>query len=156
MNLRPFKRVLVANRGEIAVRIIRACAEEGLETVAVYSDVDRDARHVRMATYAVHIGAAPAAESYLVSERILQVARDTGADAVHPGYGFLSENAGFAQAVIDAGMVWIGAPPESIIGMGSKTGSRQRMTAAGVPVVPGTVEALHDEAEVLQIGRAHV
>ncbi len=151
MNLRPFKRVLVANRGEIAVRIIRACAEEGLETVAVYSDVDRDARHVRMATYAVHIGAAPAAESYLVSERILQVARDTGADAVHPGYGFLSENAGFAQAVIDAGMVWIGAPPESIIGMGSKTGSRQRMTAAGVPVVPGTVEALHDEAEVLRV-----
>ncbi|MED5369921.1 MAG: acetyl-CoA carboxylase biotin carboxylase subunit [Myxococcota bacterium] len=153
MNLRPFKRVLVANRGEIAVRVIRACAEEGLETVAVFSDADRDARHVRLATYAEHIGPSPAAESYLLGDKLLQVAIKHGADAVHPGYGFLSENAEFAQKVLDAGMVWVGPPPAAITDMGSKTGSRQRMQAAGVPVVPGTVNALREEDEVLRVAR---
>ena len=147
------RRVLIANRGEIAVRIIRACAELDLETVAVFSDVDRAAPHVRMATFAEHIGPAPASESYLVAERILEVAKRTGADAVHPGYGFLSENAGFAQAVIDAGLTWIGPPPSAIVSMGSKTGSRQLMQAAGVPLVPGTVEAITDEDELVRLAQ---
>ena len=145
------KRVLVANRGEIAVRVIRACAELGLETVAVYSEVDRLAPHVRLATFAVAIGGAPASESYLCADKLLQVAATTGADALHPGYGFLSENAAFAQAVIDAGLIWIGPPPKAIAAMGSKTGSRQLMQAAGVPLVPGTVEAVTDEQELLRL-----
>ena len=130
MNTRPFKRVLVANRGEIAVRVIRGCHERGLEAVAVYSDADAGALHVRMADAAAHVGPAASSESYLVTERILAVAREHGCDAVHPGYGFLSENAGFAQAVLDAGLVWIGPPPDAITAMGSKTGARQRMHAA--------------------------
>jgi acetyl-CoA carboxylase biotin carboxylase subunit len=146
-----FKRVLVANRGEIAVRVLRACQSLGLETVAVFSDADRDAPHVRMATYARHIGAPPASESYLKADLLLRVAQETGADAVHPGYGFLSENAGFAQAVMDAGLVWIGPSPHAIVAMGSKTGSRQLMQAAGVPLVPGTVEAITDEAELARL-----
>ncbi|MCP4804843.1 MAG: acetyl-CoA carboxylase biotin carboxylase subunit [Proteobacteria bacterium] len=145
------KRVLIANRGEIAVRILRACADLGLETVAVFSEVDRDAPHVRLATYARCIGPAPASESYLKGDLILEVARELGADAVHPGYGFLSENAGFAQAVIDAGLTWIGPSPHAITAMGSKTGSRQLMQAAGVPLVPGTVEAVTDEDELLRL-----
>ena len=147
------KRVLIANRGEIAVRVIRACAELGLETVAVFSDVDRTAPHVRMATYAEHIGPAPATESYLKGDLLLEVARKYGADAVHPGYGFLSENAGFAQAVIDAGLTWVGPPPSAITSMGSKTGSRQLMQAAGVPLVPGTVEAITDEDELVRLAQ---
>ena len=146
-----FKRVLVANRGEIAVRVLRACQSLGLETVAVFSDADRDAPHVRMATFARNIGAPPASESYLRADVLLQVARETGADAVHPGYGFLSENAGFAQAVMDAGLVWIGPSPHAIVAMGSKTGSRKLMQAAGVPLVPGTVEAITDEAELIRL-----
>ncbi|HJN73358.1 MAG TPA: acetyl-CoA carboxylase biotin carboxylase subunit [Myxococcota bacterium] len=145
------KRVLIANRGEIAVRIIRACAELELETVAVFSDVDRTAPHVRMATFARHIGPAPASESYLRADRLLEVAAETGADAIHPGYGFLSENASFAQAVIDAGLTWVGPSPHAITMMGSKTGSRQLMQAAGVPLVPGTLEAIEDEDELLRI-----
>ena len=145
------KRVLIANRGEIAVRVIRACADLDLETVAVFSDVDRTAPHVRMATLARHIGPAPAAESYLMGERILAVAKETGADAIHPGYGFLSENANFAQAVMDAGLTWIGPSPHAITAMGSKTGSRQLMQAAGVPLVPGTVDRIDDEDELLRI-----
>ena len=150
MSERSFHTVLVANRGEIAVRIIRAAAELGLETVAVFSEVDRDAPHVHLATQAWPIGPAPATESYLVAEKLLDVAERSGADAVHPGYGFLSENADFAQAVIDAGLVWIGPPPAAIRAMGSKTGARTLMHAAGVPLVPGTLEAISDGEELLK------
>ncbi len=132
------KRVLVANRGEIAVRVIRACHEEGLEAVAVYSEADRQSPHLWQADLAVEIGPAPAAQSYLDVERLLKAAKDTGADAVHPGYGFLSERAHFAQAVEDAGLVFVGPPPAAIRAMGDKTEARRRMSAAGVPVVPGT------------------
>ncbi len=149
--MRGLRRVLVANRGEIAVRVIRAAAELGLETVAVYSDADRTAPHVRLATYACHIGPAAASESYLVADRLLAVASEMDCDAVHPGYGFLSENAGFAQAVIDAGRTWVGPPPGAIEAMGSKTRSRQLMQAAGVPVVPGTVEPIDDTEELLRV-----
>jgi len=148
---RALKRVLIANRGEIAVRVIRACQELGLETVAVFSEVDRDAVHARMATYAFPIGPAPASQSYLRMDKLLEVAERSGADAVHPGYGFMSENAVFAQAVIDAGLTWVGPPPSAIEAMGSKTRSRQIMQAAGVPVVPGTVEAISDEAELMRV-----
>ena len=141
------QKVLIANRGEIAVRVIRACHEMGVKTVAVYSDADRDALHVRNAMEAVHIGKAPSAESYLIGSKILDAARTTGADAIHPGYGFLSENAGFARDVIDAGIIWIGPSPEAIEAMGSKTESRLRMAAAGVPVVPGTKKPLVDAKE---------
>ncbi|MCO4744566.1 MAG: acetyl-CoA carboxylase biotin carboxylase subunit [Proteobacteria bacterium] len=151
MNLRPFKRVLVANRGEIAVRVIRACQERGLEAVAVYSEADVSALHVRLADAAYLVGPAASSESYLRVDTILDVAKRSGADAIHPGYGFLSENAAFAQSVIDAGLVWIGPPPSAIISMGSKTGARQVMSAAGVPVVPGTLEAVHDGDEALRI-----
>ena len=147
----PFKKVLVANRGEIAVRVIRACHELGIRTVAVYSDVDRHALHVRNAGEAYAIGPAPSSESYLRGDVILEVALRCGAEAIHPGYGFLSENAAFAQGVLDAGLVWIGPPPSAITDMGSKTGARQRMIAAGVPVVPGTAEAIATEAEGLAI-----
>ncbi len=145
------RRVLIANRGEIAVRIIRACHELDIPTVAVYSDADRDALHVRNAGQAVHIGNSPSAESYLVQERILAAASVTGADAIHPGYGFLSENAAFASAVMEAGLIWIGPSPEAISSMGSKTESRRRMQAAGVPVVPGTTKPLESEEEALSV-----
>jgi acetyl-CoA carboxylase biotin carboxylase subunit len=140
-------KVLIANRGEIAVRVIRACHEMGIQTVAVYSDADRDALHVRNAVEAVRIGPAPSSESYLLGDRILEAARSTGADAIHPGYGFLSENAAFARSVLESGIVWIGPQPEAIDAMGSKTESRVRMAAAGVPIVPGTKEPLESPEE---------
>jgi 3-methylcrotonyl-CoA carboxylase alpha subunit len=129
--------LLVANRGEIACRIIRTARAMGVRTVAVYSDADRHALHVRMADAAVHIGPSPARESYLVGDRIIAAARDSGAEAIHPGYGFLSENADFAQAVIDAGLIWVGPNPDSIRAMGLKDAAKARMIAAGVPVTPG-------------------
>jgi len=137
-----FKRVLIANRGEIAVRIIRACREMGIESVAVFSDVDRKALHVRKADYAYHIGPATASESYLNADKILDVARRSGAEAIHPGYGFLSENARFARACADAGFKFIGPSPESMEMMGSKTRARQNMKRAGVPFVPGSEHGL--------------
>jgi acetyl-CoA carboxylase biotin carboxylase subunit len=148
---RRIRKVLVANRGEIALRVIRACHERGISTVAVYSDADREALHVRRAMEARGLGPAPSAQSYLRGDAVIQAALDTGADAIHPGYGFLSENTAFAQAVIDAGLIWIGPPPSAITAMGSKTESRARMIAAGVPVVPGTTTALRDEAEALEV-----
>lgn len=139
------RKVLVANRGEIAVRILRACKELGVATVAVYSDVDRSALHVRYADEAYCIGPAPATESYLRADRILEVARKTGADAIHPGYGFLAENPEFAQACLDQGIHFVGPPPEVITRMGDKITARRTMKEAGVPVVPGTFEPLSDE-----------
>ena len=145
------KRILVANRGEIALRVMRSCREMGIETVAVYSEVDRATPHVRYADLAYCIGAAPSSESYLVMDRLIEVAQKSGADAVHPGYGFLSENAIFAQKVVAAGLIWIGPPTKAIEVMGSKTASRQAMVEAGVPVVPGVTEAIPSVEEALQI-----
>ena len=150
-----FKKVLVANRGEVAVRILRACEERGLQTVAVYSDADRNALHVRYADEAYHIGPAPSAESYLRIDTIIDVARRSGADAIHPGYGFLAENADFAQACEDAGITFIGPPPAAMHLMGDKVTARKTMIAAGVPVVPGSAEGLRDDeitAEAERIG----
>src|SRR3982751_5967105 len=132
-----FKRILIANRGEIACRVIKTARSMGIETVAVYSDADADARHVRMADQAVLIGPAAARESYLVGERILEAAKATGAEAIHPGYGFLSENEEFAEACAKAGVVFIGPPASAIRAMGLKSESKQLMERAGVPLVPG-------------------
>jgi acetyl-CoA carboxylase biotin carboxylase subunit len=151
---RPIRKVLIANRGEIAVRVIRGCHEMNIATVAVYSEADRRSLHVRMAMEAFCIGPAPSAESYLRADRILEVAKATGADAIHPGYGFLSENAGFARKVMEAGLIWIGPPPDAIDAMGSKTESRARMAAAGVPVVPGTKAALASIEEAQEVAAA--
>ncbi|MEX2155750.1 MAG: acetyl-CoA carboxylase biotin carboxylase subunit [Gemmatimonadales bacterium] len=140
-------RVLVANRGEIAVRVIRACHEEGLAAVAVYSEPDRLAPHVRDADAAVSLGPAPATESYLDIQKLIAAARASGCQAVHPGYGFLSERAAFAQACADANLVFVGPPAAAIRAMGDKTEARRRMQAAGVPVVPGTAAPLRDAAE---------
>ena len=146
-----FRSVLVANRGEIARRIFRACRTLGLRTIAVYSEADRDAPHVRDADDAVLIGPAPARESYLAIDRILTAARSAGADAVHPGYGFLSENWRFAQACADAGLTFVGPPPAAIRAMGDKTEARRLMATAGVPVVPGTPGAVADKDEAARL-----
>lgn len=144
-----FKKILIANRGEIACRVIRACREMGIATVAVYSDADADALHVRMADEAYHIGPAPSSESYLKWERILEVAKRSLAEAIHPGYGFLSENANFVREVTKAGITFIGPPPEAMEAMGGKISARKIAIEAGVPVVPGTVKPLSsfEEAE---------
>ncbi len=146
-----FKKVLIANRGEIALRIIRACRELGVRTVAVYSEADARAPHVREADEAVLLGPAPSSESYLKGDAVIAAALRTGAEAIHPGYGFLSEREWFARAVRDAGLVWIGPPAEAIAAMGSKTSARALAIAAGTPVVPGTTTALRDAAEATEV-----
>jgi acetyl-CoA carboxylase biotin carboxylase subunit len=148
------RRVLVANRGEIARRIIRACHDEGIEAVAVHSDVDAGAPFVADADAAVLIGPGPAPQSYLSVPALLEAARQSGADSVHPGYGFLSENAGFAAAVAGAGLTWIGPPAEVIAAMGDKVAARAAMVAAGVPVVPGTPDALGPDEDAVAAGMA--
>ncbi len=137
-----FKKILIANRGEIACRVIRACREMKIGTVAVYSDADKAALHVRMADESYHIGPPPSAESYLCWEKIIEVAKVSGAEAIHPGYGFLSENADFVREVTKAGITFIGPPPEAMEGMGGKMSARKIAIEAGVPVVPGTTEPL--------------
>jgi acetyl-CoA/propionyl-CoA carboxylase biotin carboxyl carrier protein len=150
--LGPFSKVLVANRGEIAIRIFRTLRELGIGTVAVYSEADRGSLHARHADDARLLGPGPPAESYLNQERVLEAALSAGAEALHPGYGFLAENADFARAVESAGLVWIGPPPEAIEAMGSKTEARERMALAGVPIVPGTTEPVGSAAEVARLG----
>jgi len=144
------KKVLIANRGEIACRVIRACRKLGIASVAVYSDADASAPHVRQADESVHIGPSRSAQSYLDTEKILAAARATGADAVHPGYGFLSENAAFAAAVAGAGLTWVGPAPESIRDMGDKQNARELAIRAGVPVVPGSPRLSADDAQAWQ------
>jgi acetyl-CoA carboxylase, biotin carboxylase subunit len=146
-----FDSVLIANRGEIALRVIRACRELGVRSVAVYSDADAGAPHVRAADKAVNIGPAPSSQSYLLGDRIIEVAIREGAQAIHPGYGFLSEREWFARAVRDAGLVFIGPPAEAIAAMGSKTAARALALAHNVPVVPGTTESIPDAARAAQI-----
>ena len=149
------KRVLIANRGEIAVRVIRACLDHGLESVAIYSDEDRNSLHAQMATHAYALGGITAASTYLNIPRIIEVAKQSGADAVHPGYGFLSENALFAQSVIDAGLIWIGPPPAAINALGDKVSARKIAAKAGAPLVAGTADPVDNADEIIAFAKEH-
>jgi len=151
----PISTVLIANRGEIAVRIARACTDAGLRSVAVYADPDRDALHAKIADQAYALGGSTPADSYLVQQKLLDVASRSGADAVHPGYGFLAENASFAQAVLDAGLTWIGPSPAAIDALGDKVKARHIASRAGAPLVPGTAEPVQDAQEVVSFAREH-
>jgi len=152
---RPLTKVLIANRGEIAIRVARACRDAGLASVAVYADPDRDAQHVKVADEAFALGGSSAAETYLVIDKLLDVAARSGADAVHPGYGFLSENADFAQAVLDAGLTWIGPPPDAIRSLGDKVSARHIAARAGAPQVEGTADPVADADEVIAFATQH-
>src|SRR5215210_7653340 len=146
-----FEKVLVANRGEIAIRVMRTLEELGIASVAVYSEPDRDAPHVRRAGDAYLLGPGPAAKSYLKVDKIIEVAQQAGAEAIHPGYGFLAENASFARACDEAGIVFIGPPAGAIDAMGSKTRARELMKEAGVPIVPGTTEPVASVEEARKV-----
>src|SRR5947209_19265555 len=146
-----FSKVLVANRGEIAIRVFRTLEELGIGTVAVYSEPDHDAPHARPADEAYLVGPGPANQSYLVVEKIIEAAKKSGAEAIHPGYGFLAENAAFARACDEAGIVFIGPPADAIDAMGSKTRARELMQKAGVPIVPGTTEPVASVEDALGI-----
>jgi len=141
------QKILIANRGEIAVRVARTCREMGIRTVAIFSDADRAALHVRSCDEAVRVGPPPSRESYLAIENVIAAARQTRADAIHPGYGFLSENAAFARACRDAGLIFVGPPPEAMEEMGEKTRARRKVSAAGVPIVPGLKEPIAEGEE---------
>ena len=154
-NSRKIEKVLIANRGEIAIRVARACADAGIASVAVYADPDRDAQHVKAADEAFALGGSAAAESYLVIEKLIEAAKKSGANAVHPGYGFLSENAEFAQAVIDAGLIWIGPPPQAIRDLGDKVSARHIAARAGAPQVQGTPDPVKDSKEVVEFAKQH-
>ena len=149
------RKVLIANRGEIAVRIARACRDAGVASVAVYAEPDRDALHVRVADEAFTLGGSTPGDSYLAVDKILDVARRSGADAVHPGYGFLAENAGFAQAVIDAGLIWIGPPPAAIDSLGDKVQARHIAARAGAPLVAGTKDPVESSEEIIAFAKEH-
>jgi acetyl-CoA/propionyl-CoA carboxylase biotin carboxyl carrier protein len=149
------KRVLIANRGEIAVRVIRACADHGIESVAVYSETDRDSMHAQMADSAYSLSGTTAAQTYLNIAKLIAVAKKSGADAVHPGYGFLSENADFAQAVIDAGLIWIGPPPAAIRALGDKVSARKIAAKAGAPLVAGTADPVESHEEIIAFAKEH-
>ena len=159
-----FKKILIANRGEIACRVIKTARKMGISTVAIYSDADANALHVKMADEAVHIGPPPASESYIVIDKVMQAIKDTGAEAVHPGYGFLSENPKFAEALEDAGIAFIGPPKGAIEAMGDKITSKKIAQDANVSTVPGYMGLIEDADEAvkistkvgIQIGRAHV
>ncbi|GAB2754342.1 acetyl/propionyl/methylcrotonyl-CoA carboxylase subunit alpha [Nocardioides pakistanensis] len=153
--IKPLRRVLIANRGEIAVRVIRACKDAGIGSVAVYAEPDRDALFVRLADEAYSLGGATPAESYLSIEKIIDVAKKAGADSVHPGYGFLAENADFAQAVIDAGLVWIGPPPAAIDALGDKVKARHIAEKVGAPLAPGTKDPVESADEVVKFAEEH-
>lgn len=149
------KRVLIANRGEIALRVIRACKDHGLESVAIYSEEDRDALHAKSADYSYSLNGTVAKDTYLNIPKIIALAKESGADAVHPGYGFLSENADFAQAVIDAGLIWIGPPPSAISALGDKVSARRIAALAGAPLVAGTKDPVSGHEEVLEFAKEH-
>jgi acetyl-CoA/propionyl-CoA carboxylase biotin carboxyl carrier protein len=149
------KRVLIANRGEIAVRVIRACADHGIESVAVYSETDRDSMHAQMADSAYSLSGTNAAQTYLNVQKLIAIAKQSGADAVHPGYGFLSENADFAQAVIDAGLIWIGPPPAAIKALGDKVSARKIAAKAGAPLVAGTADPVASHDEIIAFAKEH-
>ncbi len=152
---RVLRKVLIANRGEIAVRVARACRDAGLQSVAVYADPDRESMHVQVADEAFALGGSTAAESYLIIDKLIDVAQRSGADAVHPGYGFLSENAAFAQAVIDAGLTWIGPPPSAIESLGDKVSARHIAARAGAPQVEGTADPVSGSDEIVEFARTH-
>jgi acetyl-CoA/propionyl-CoA carboxylase biotin carboxyl carrier protein len=149
------KRVLIANRGEIAVRVIRACSDHGIESVAVYSETDRDSMHAQMADSAYSLSGTTAAQTYLNIEKLIAIAKKSGADSVHPGYGFLSENADFAQAVIDAGLIWIGPPPAAIRALGDKVSARKIAAKAGAPLVAGTADPVDSHDEIIAFAKEH-
>jgi len=149
------KRVLIANRGEIAVRVIRACSDHGIESVAVYSETDRDSMHAQMADSAYSLSGTTAAQTYLNIEKLIAIAKKSGADSVHPGYGFLSENADFAQAVIDAGLIWIGPPPAAIRALGDKVSARKIAAKAGAPLVAGTADPVNSHDEIIAFAKEH-
>jgi acetyl-CoA/propionyl-CoA carboxylase biotin carboxyl carrier protein len=149
------KRVLIANRGEIAVRVIRACADHGIESVAVYSETDRDSMHAQMADSAYSLSGTNATQTYLNVPKLIAIAKQSGADAIHPGYGFLSENADFAQAVIDAGLIWIGPPPAAIKALGDKVSARKIAAKAGAPLVAGTADPVDSHDEIIAFAKEH-
>ena len=152
---RQLSKVLIANRGEIAVRVIRACSDAGIGSVAVYADADRDALHVRLADEAYSLDGATPADSYLSMDKLLDVAKRSGADSVHPGYGFLAENATFAESVIDAGLIWIGPPPAAIDALGDKVRARHIAEKVGAPLVAGTPDPVSGPDEVIAFAEEH-